>query len=174
MLYLRIFITYLKIGLFNFGGGYPMMSLIQNETVVKHRWITMQEFTNIAALSQITPGPIGINIATWTGYTVTGNILGAATATIAVTLPSFAIILAIAGAISKTSRNRYLSAAVAGIKTILPGLIAAAALQMANPENFIDTKTIIIFILAFILIKHFKLHPILLILSAAAAGILIF
>ena len=88
-LYLQLFWTYTKIGLFGFGGGYAMLSLVQDEVVVKHGWITEQQFTDIVALSQVTPGPIGINSATYIGYTATGSILGAIVATLAVSLPSF-------------------------------------------------------------------------------------
>ena len=92
MIYLHLFFTFFVIGMFTFGGGYAMLSLIQNEVVVNNAWITAQEFTDIVAISQMTPGPIGINSATYIGYTVTGNIFGSMVATFAVTLPSFIFI----------------------------------------------------------------------------------
>ena len=95
MIYLQLFFTFFVIGLFTFGGGYAMLSLIQNEVVVNHAWITAQEFTDMVAISQMTPGPIGINSATYVGYAVSGNIFGSLTATFAVCLPSFLIILTI-------------------------------------------------------------------------------
>ena len=95
MIYAQLFFTFFVIGLFTFGGGYAMLSLIQNEVVVNHAWITAQEFTDMVAISQMTPGPIGINSATYVGYAVTGNIFGSLVATIAVSLPSFIIILLI-------------------------------------------------------------------------------
>ena len=95
MIYIQLFYTFFIIGLFTFGGGYAMLSLIQNEVVVNHNWITAGEFTDMVAISQMTPGPIGINSATYVGYAVSGNILGSLTATFAVCLPSFLIILAI-------------------------------------------------------------------------------
>ncbi|MDR0686498.1 MAG: chromate transporter [Dysgonamonadaceae bacterium] len=174
MVYWKLFLAYLKIGLFNFGGGYAMIPLIYDETVAKQQWLKPQEFTDVVALSQMTPGPIGINSATYVGYVVTGNILGAATATLAICLPAFAIILCIAGTYAKFHQNPYLSGAITGIKTILPGLIAAVTLQMMNSENFIGQRSIIIFILAFILVKSHKLNPIIIILSAAIAGIIIY
>ena len=82
MIYLEILWVYLKIGLFGFGGGYAMLSLIQEEVVHKHHWLTMQEFTDIVAISQMTPGPIGINSATYIGYTVTGSVWGSILATV--------------------------------------------------------------------------------------------
>ena len=99
IVYLNLFLTYLKIGLFGFGGGYAMLSLIQHEAVeVVHwgeesPWISPTEFTDIVAISQMTPGPIGINSATYIGYTVTGNIWGSVIATFAVCLPSFLLVL---------------------------------------------------------------------------------
>jgi chromate transporter len=103
MLFLQLFYTYLKIGLFGFGGGYAMLSLIQDEVVDKHGWISTQEFTDIVAISQMTPGPIGINSATYIGYTAVQNagysteisILGSVIATFAVCLPSFILVLII-------------------------------------------------------------------------------
>ena len=95
MIYLYLFITFFEIGLFGFGGGYGMLSLIQNEVVRTHHWLTMSEFTDIVAISQMTPGPVGINSATYCGYTAVKNagfdapmaILGSTTATFALVLP---------------------------------------------------------------------------------------
>ncbi|MBQ7213964.1 MAG: chromate transporter, partial [Bacteroidales bacterium] len=84
MIYLQLFLSYLKIGFFGFGGGYIMLSLIQHEMVVKHQWLTAAQLADIIAVSQMTPGPIAINCATYVGYTVTGNIVGSALATLSV------------------------------------------------------------------------------------------
>ncbi|MDR1563005.1 MAG: chromate transporter [Dysgonamonadaceae bacterium] len=174
MLYFQLFLSYLKIGLFNFGGGYAMLSLIQSEVVVKHEWITHREFADIVAVSQMTPGPIGINSATYIGYTVTGNVWGSVIATFAVCLPSFALVLCIAGAYAKFRGNRYVAGAISGLRLVTVGLIASAALMMMNREIFIDYTSVIIFILAFILIMFCKLHPILLLLIAGVAGVLFY
>ena len=93
MIYFQLFYTFFLIGLFTFGGGYAMLSLIQDQVVVVNGWISAKEFTDIIAISQMTPGPIGINSATYIGYTVTGNVFGSLIATFAVTLPSFIIVL---------------------------------------------------------------------------------
>lgn len=93
MLYLNLFYTFFKIGLFGFGGGYAMLSMIQGEVVTRHGWLTPQEFTDIVAISQMTPGPIGINSATYIGYTATGSVWGSVLATLALVLPSFIIML---------------------------------------------------------------------------------
>lgn len=103
MIFLEIFYTFFVIGLFGFGGGYGMLSLIQTETVINHHWLTSAEFTNIVAISQMTPGPIGINSATYCGYTAIHNagmsntmsVLGSMTATFALVLPSLILMLLI-------------------------------------------------------------------------------
>ena len=131
LLYLQLFWTYTKIGLFGFGGGYAMLSLVQDEVVVKHGWITEQQFTDIVALSQVTPGPIGINSATYIGYTATGSILGAVVATLAVSLPSFTLVMLISMAFSRFRQNRWVEAAFVGIRPASVGLIASAALLLS-------------------------------------------
>ena len=103
MIFLSLFITFFKIGLFGFGGGYGMLSLIQHETVESHHWLSTAEFTDIVAISQMTPGPIGINSATYCGYTAIENagysswmaVLGSATATFALVLPSLILMILI-------------------------------------------------------------------------------
>ena len=95
MIYLQLFLSYLKIGFFGFGGGYAMLSLIQHEVVISHQWISNSELTDIIAISQMTPGPISINSATYIGYVVTGNIWGAILATFAVCLPSITLMIVI-------------------------------------------------------------------------------
>ena len=174
MIYIKLFITYFKIGLFGFGGGYAMLSLIQDEVVNKHEWLSLQEFTDIVAISQMTPGPIGINSATYIGYTVTNSIWGSVIATLAVCLPSFIIVLAIAHAYRKFRSNKYVDNMFKGLRPATIGLIAAAALLLMNRENFIDYKSIIIFVVAFILTMFLKLHPVLMILLAAGAGLIIY
>ena len=95
IVYWQLFYAYTKIGIFGFGGGYAMLSLIQHEVVDKYHWLSLAEFTDVIAISQMTPGPIGINSATYIGYTVTGNVWGAILATVAASLPSFLMVLAI-------------------------------------------------------------------------------
>ena len=115
MIFLQLFYTYLKIGLFGFGGGYAMLSLIQDEVVGKYGWVTSQEFTDIVAISQMTPGPIGINSATYIGYTAVLNagyspeisILGSVLATTAVCLPSFILVLIISYFFARFRNNKY-------------------------------------------------------------------
>ena len=174
MIYLQLLISYLKIGLFGFGGGYAMLSLIRHEIVDKHSWLTIGEFTDIVAISQMTPGPIGINSATYIGYTVTGSVWGSIIATAAVCLPSFVIFLSIARAYARFSSNRYVESAFSALRPVAVGLIAAVVLLLLNPENFTGWKSVLIFASAFILTKFLKFHPILLIILAGAAGIIIY
>ena len=174
MLYLQILFSYLKIGLFGFGGGYAMLSLIRHEVVEKHSWMTGGEFTDIVAISQITPGPIGINTATYIGYTATGNVWGSILATIAVCLPSFVIFLCIARAYAKFKSNRYIEGAFSILRPVTVGLIAAVVLLLLNSENFTGWLSVLIFSAGFVLTKFLKLHPILLIISAGIVGIIVY
>lgn len=148
MIYWELLYVYLKIGLFGFGGGYAMLSLIQFEVVDKHHWLSSQQFTDIVAISQMTPGPIGINSATYIGYTVTGNVWGSVLATFAVCLPSFLLVLLISYFFAKFKNNLYVKAAMSGLLPMSVALIAAAALLLMNKENFIDYKSLLIFIAA--------------------------
>lgn len=174
MTYLLLFYTYFKIGLFGFGGGYAMLSLIQYEVVERQAWLTSAEFADIVAISQMTPGPIGINSATYIGYTVTGNVWGSIIATLAVCLPSFIIILLIAHFYGKFRKNKYVDYAFKGIRPATIGLIASAALLLMNPENFVDYKSLLIFAVAFVLVMFAKVHPILMILLAAVSGLILY
>lgn len=182
MIWLELFYVYIKIGLFGFGGGYAMLSLIQAEVVDKYGWITLQEFTDIVAISQMTPGPIGINSATYIGYTAIHNagysvgmsILGSTIATFAVCLPSFILVLLISYYFTRVRHNKYVEAAFVGLRPATVGLIAAAALLLMNTENFIDYKSYIIFGAAFFLTWKLKVHPILMIVIAGAAGLILY
>lgn len=174
MIYWELLSVYLKIGLFGFGGGYAMLSLIQFEVVDKHHWLTLQQFTDIVAISQVTPGPIGINSATYIGYTVTGNVWGAILATFAVCLPSFLLVLFISYFFAKFKNNVYVKAAMSGLLPMSVALIAAAALLLMNKENFIDYKSLFIFAAAFILTWKYKIHPILMICLAGTVGLLLY
>jgi len=182
MIWWQLLYVYLKIGIFGFGGGYAMLSLIQDEVVDKYGWITSQEFTDIVAISQMTPGPIGINSATYIGYTAIHNagysegisILGSALATTAVCLPSFLLVLLISYSFGRVKNNKYVTAAFVGLRPATVGLIAAAALMLMNNENFIDYKSFIIFGVTFLLTWKLKIHPILMILLAGVAGLFLY
>lgn len=131
--------------MFGFGGGYAMLSLIQHEVVDHYQWLTLQQFTDVVAISQMTPGPIGINSATYVGYSVTQSVWGAIAATIAVCLPSFILVLLISYFFVKCKDNKYIKAAMSGLLPMSVSLIAAAALLLMNKENFIDYRSSLIF-----------------------------
>lgn len=188
MIYLQLFLSYLKIGFFGFGGGYAMLALIQNEVVVRHAWMTNTEFTDIVAVSQMTPGPIAINSATYVGYTVGAQagdnpffgILGSAIATFAVCLPSLTLMILVARFFMKLKGNRLVEGAMRGMRPVVIGMIAAAALLLIfphgdNPDdrNFIDAWSWVLFGGVFVGSWR-KVNPILLIVLSAGAGILIY
>ncbi len=173
MIYLQLFYVYLKIGFFGFGGGYAMLSLIQNEVVVRNAWITNQQFADIVAISQMTPGPIALNSATYIGYTVTGNVWGSAIATLAVSLPSLTLMLLLTRFYMKLHDNKYVAGAMFGMQPAVIGLIAAAALLLLTPETFIDYKSWIIFGACFIASLR-KVNPILLIVLSGVAGFFLY
>lgn len=174
MIYIQLILVYLKIGLVGFGGGYAMLSLIQEEVVTRHQWLTMQEFTDIVAISQMTPGPIGINSATYIGYTVTGSIWGAIAATVSVMVPSFVLVLLISVSFARIQKNKHFNALFVGIRPASVGLIGAAFLLLLNSENFIDYTSVILFAIAFVLVVKKWLHPILVIVLGGLAGYLIY
>lgn len=172
-IYIQLFISFFKIGLFGFGGGYAILSLIQHE-IEYHNWISQSEFTDIIAISQMTPGPIGINSATYVGYVASGTILGSVVATIAIILPSFIIMFILVKFFYALHGNKYLEYAFLGLRPVVIGLIGAAALLLLNSENFIDYKSVLIFLVAFLLSFRFNLHPILLIILAGLSGLLLY
>lgn len=173
MIYLQLLWSYLKIGFFGFGGGYAMLSLIQSEVVTGHNWLTEQEFADIVAISQITPGPIAVNSATYVGYSVTGNVWGALIATFAVCLPALTVMLLVTRFYLKLNGNRYVSGAMRGMQPMIIGMIAAAALLLMTPATFIDWKSWAIFG-ACLLASFFKVNPIILIILSGVAGFLVY
>lgn len=172
MVYWQLFFAFFKIGLFGFGGGYAILSLIQHE-IERYGWMTQQEFTDIIAISQMTPGPIGINSATYVGYTASGSVLGAIVATFAIVLPSFMIMLVLCRLYLRLKGNVYIEGAFVGLRPVVVGLIASAALLLMNADNFIDYKSYLLFVLALIGM-FFKVHPILLIILAGCLGLVLY
>ena len=182
MIYLQLFYTFFKIGLFGFGGGYAMLSMIQGEVVTRYNWVSSQEFTDIVAISQMTPGPIGINAATYVGFTSTGSIWGSGIATFAVVLPSFILMLTISKFFLKYQKHPAVESVFSGLRPAVVGLLASAALVLMNTENFgsptKDTYTfvisVIIFLVAFIGTKKYKANPILMIIACGIAGLILY
>jgi len=182
MVYLELFLTFFLIGMFTIGGGYAMLSLIQNEVVTVHGWITDATFTDIVAISQMTPGPIGINSATYVGYEVLAQqgaspflcVLGSVTATVAVVLPSFIIVLMLCKVYEKWKEHYMFKGVLSGLKPATLGLIGTAALGLATPDNFIDWKSFVICIAAFLALYFKKAGPFGIIGIGALAGLLIY
>ncbi len=189
MIYLRLFWTYIKIGLFGFGGGYAMLALIERE-IVGPGWITSQMFTDIVAISQMTPGPIGINSATYIGYVAPGEyspdfasplwgILGSVLCTLAVVLPSFLLVIYTSHLIARHRDSVIVKGIFAGLRPVVIGLIASAALLLMNGENFGYETSQILWSIAlcaasFVMVYFMKWHPILIICLAGVAGYLIY
>ena len=198
-IYLQLVWAYIKIGIFGFGGGYAMLSLVE-KSVVDPGWISETMFTDIVAISQMTPGPIGINSATYIGYIAPGSvnpslatplwgILGSVLATLAVVIPSFLLVLYASHFIRKHNENGIIKAVFAGLRPVVVGLIASAAIMLMNAANFNPNGeqwqlavNIIISIIAFCLVffsfpfrgKKIKLHPIFVIILAGLSGFLIY
>lgn len=182
MLYIQLFYTFFKIGLFGFGGGYAMLSLIQDDVVSNYGWLTSQEFTDIVAISQMTPGPIGINSATYVGFTATGSVWGSFIATFAVVLPSFILMITISKFFLRYQKHPAVEAVFKGLRPAVVGLLASAALGLMTVENFNspgkDTYSFIIscliFIVAFVGTKKYKVNPILMIIVCGVIGLILY
>ena len=189
MIFLSLFITFFEIGLFGFGGGYGMLSLIQHETVEAHHWLSTSEFTDIVAISQMTPGPIGINSATYCGYTAIHNagyghlmaVLGSATATFALVLPSLILMILISKLFMKYMDTPVVQNIFTALRPVVVGLLAAATLLLMNDENFSTPKvnpwqfwiSVGLFVATFVGTKWVKINPIKMICFAAFAGLIL-
>lgn len=190
MIFLQLFLSFLKIGLFGFGGGYAMLSLIQGEVVSDNNWLTTSQFTDIVAISQMTPGPIGINSATYVGYVAVTNagystamgILGSAVATFAVVLPSFLLMIFVIKIFHRFHDHPVVAAMMALLRPTVVGLIAAAALLLMTSENFGSRSetpwqfytSLFIFAATFVGTQWVKINPIRMILYCAVAGLLLY
>lgn len=198
-IYWQLVWAYIKIGIFGFGGGYAMLSLVE-KAVVSPGWISETMFTDIVAISQMTPGPIGINSATYIGFVAPGEVdptlntigwslLGSVLATMAVVIPSFILVLYSSHFIRKHSESGAIKAIFSGLRPVIVGLIAAAAIMLMNGANFnprnIDWQLwtnigicIAAFCLAYFPIKlrkkTIKIHPILIIILAGVTGLILY
>ena len=189
MIYLQLFLTFLQIGLFGFGGGYGMLSLIQTETVVNHHWLSSPEFTNIVAISQMTPGPIGINSATYCGYAAAHNagytglmaVLGSVTATLALVLPSLVLMILISRMFLRYMDTPLVQSVFLGLRPAVVGLLAAAALMLMNSENFSSPSlnpwqfwiSVALFVTTYVGTKVVGVNPIRMICWAGFAGLML-
>ena len=188
MIFLRLIWNYLLIGLFGFGGGYAMLALIEN-LIVGQGWITEKMFTDIVAISQMTPGPIGINSATYCGYTAAHNagfsgfmaVLGSVTATAALVLPSLILMILIARLFLRYMKTDTVQWVFMGLRPAVVGLLAAAALLLMTPDNFSLPSvnpwnfwiSVWLFIATFVGTKFLKINPIRMICWAGFAGLML-
>lgn len=190
MIFLKLFLVFSKIGIVNFGGGYAMLSLIQDEVVRKQGWVSSSEFTDMVAVSQMTPGPLGINIATYVGYTSVINegyppllaILGSLLATLSVLWLPFILMIAISRYLLRHKDSPVVRSIFSGLRPAIVGLVAAAALVLMNAENFGAPRealvqfaaSITLFALAFVASYRFKTNPLLLLALAGGFGMIFY
>ena len=179
MIYLQLLWVFVKIGVLGFGGGYAMLSLIQHEVVDNYTWMTTTEFTDMVAISQMTPGPISINLATYVGYTM-GGFGGSLLASFALCLPSMIMVYLIIRLFMSKKTNALMENTLKGLKPAVAGLIFAAGLSMMNTQNFPDfghgqyNISVIICTLAFVASYFFKANPILLIVLSGIVGFIVY
>ena len=189
MIFFLLFITFFQIGLFGFGGGYGMLSLIQNEVVYNHHWLTTSQFTDIVAISQMTPGPIGINSATYCGYTAVHNagygnalsMLGSGIATFALVLPSFILMILISRMFLKYINTTLVQSAFSGLRPAVVGLLGAATLMLMTPDNFSLPSvnpwqfwiSCFLFAATFVGTYFVKINPLKMIACSAVAGLVL-
>ena len=179
MIYLQLFWAYLKIGIFGFGGGYAMLSMIEFEVVDHYGWMSIEEFSDMVALSQMTPGPVSINIATFIGYTV-GGFWGSMVATAAIVMPSLLLLVFVLRFLFKNKENYIVKTTLSSMKPVIAGLIFVAALMMMNPETFADAGlhgsniSVIICAVTFAGVFWAKINPILLIIASGLVGYFVY
>nr|WP_314660744.1 chromate transporter [uncultured Porphyromonas sp.] len=190
MIFLQLFLVFSKIGIVGFGGGYAMLSLIQGEVVTKHHWLSSAEFTDIIAVSQMTPGPLGINMATYVGYTSVLNagyspsmaMLGSLITTLSILWLPFILMLAVSRILVRHKDSPIIKGIFAVLRPTIVGLIAAAALVLMNAETFGAPETervqfglsLVLFAAAFIAVYRFRVSPILVLGLAGVFGILFY
>ena len=189
MIFVHLFVTFFFIGLFGFGGGYGMLSLIQGEVVHHWHWMTTSEFTDIVAISQMTPGPIGINSATYCGFTAVHNagygytmsVLGSALATFALMLPSIILMILISRLFIKYMNTQAVQSVFLGLRPAVVGLLGAATLLLMTKENFSSPSenpwqfwiSVALFVATFVGTKFLHINPIRMIIYSAFAGLVL-
>ena len=189
-IFLKLFLVFSKIGFFNYGGGYAMLSLIQNEAVTKNGWLTNTEFADIVAISQSTPGPIGINAATYVGYTSVINsgysegmaVLGAVLASLSIIWLPFILMISISHFLMTHKESKMMKDIFGTLRPTIVGLIGAAALMLMTTENFGSPSestfqfivSVAIFVAAFCLTIFRKANPIMVIIACGLLGLVIY
>lgn len=189
MIFLQLFYTFLIIGAFTFGGGYSMIALIQGEVVGHWGWMTAEEFTDLLAVSQMTPGPVGINTATYAGYTAVVNagypqwagVCGSLLASFAVIIIPVALVMLVGGWLLKHKDEPRMAVVMKVIRLAVVGLVAAAALGLMGVESFgmagLNKRfvvSVLIFAAAFVALWRYKVSPVYIILASGIAGLVAF
>ncbi len=172
MMVLTLFLTFAKLGLFTFGGGYAMIPLIQKEIIEVNGWLTMKEFVDIIAVAEMTPGPVAVNSATYVGYKLAG-VCGAAAATAGVVFPSFVIVVMLATLFLKFKDAPAVRAVFAGLRPAVAALIASAAIALVK-VSFVDMAGPIVAVLVLLGTLRLGLHPILAIVIAGVLGLILY
>ena len=181
MIFVKLFLTFLKIGAFTFGGGYAMLPLIQ-EAVLENAWLSEEQIINFIAVSESTPGPFAINISTYIGMTV-GNFFGAFCATLGVVLPSFVVILIVAKCYEKFRDSKIVKGCMTGLKPALIGLIGSAVISIGKTVFFPDSISLTVFtnpsfyvaivlFVSMLILALKKVNPIFIICISAVVGII--
>lgn len=169
---IKLFIAFLKIGAFSFGGGYGVLAFMQREIIEANQWINMQDFTNIVAIAEMTPGPIAVNASTFVGYKM-GGFTGSALATFGVILVPFTLSLIVSIYFNKFKHLKQVNWILKGIRPAVIGLIAAACINIGK-ISFVDLKSVIIGLLVFVGVYRFKINPILALGFSGILGILLY
>jgi len=169
---LKLFIAFLKIGAFSFGGGYGVLTFIQKEIIENNHWITAKDFIDIVAIAEMTPGPIAVNSSTFVGYKL-GGFLGSFLATLGVILIPFTVTLLVSIYFNKFKHIKQVNWVLKGIKPAVLGLIAAACYNIGI-VSVVDIKSVLIAVLVFIGVYKFKVHPILALVMSGVLGIVFY
>lgn len=183
-LYLDLFLSFVQIGMFSFGGGYAAMPLIQQQIVEGHGWLTMEAFTDLITISEMTPGPIAINSATFVGLQVAG-LPGALVATLGLVVPSCIIVSLLAWLYKRYRNLNIMQGILGGIRPAVVAMIASAGISIfltaVWPNGFdagvlqgIDIAAFILFAVSLFVLRKWKPSPILIIVGTAATGVLLY
>lgn len=168
----RLFVSFLKLGAVAFGGGYAILPLLQRELVNLQRWLTPAQFMDVVAISQMTPGPIAINAATFVGYTQ-GRFWGALAATTAVVLPSIVIVTILARLVLRRADSAWLQVVFAGLRPLVVALVVIAALSVVK-DSLPDWRSVAVAVVTLALVGRFKVHALLALALAGLVGVLLF
>lgn len=183
MIYIQLFLSFLQVGALSFGGGYAAMPLIQEQVVNSHSWLTMTEFTNLITIAEMTPGPIAINAATFVGTQIAG-VLGAVIATFGCILPSCIVVTLLAYVYMKYRNMSLLQGTLASLRPAVVAMIAKAGITILISAFFLDgtvtfirqnicVSMILFFGIALILLRKFKVNPILAMVLCGVANVVL-